>query len=81
MERHKSQQLSQIYRADDAEFQSASAPPRESAGLGLHARYGMGALMISIEVPWFTPLGEMISADRAAIQRTRSHQCQPSTAR
>ena len=51
MERHKSQQLSQIYRADDAEFQSASAPPRESAGLGLHARYGMGALMISIEVP------------------------------
>ena len=52
MERHKSQQLSQIYRADDAEFQSASAPPRESAGLGLHARYGMGALMISIEVPW-----------------------------
>ena len=54
MERHKSQQLSQIYRADDTEFQSASAPPRESAGLGLHARYGMGALMISIEVPWVT---------------------------
>ena len=51
MERHKSQQLSQIYRADDAEFQSASAPPRESAGLGLRARYGMGALTISIEVP------------------------------
>ncbi len=28
-----------------------SLPPRESAGLGLHAKYGMGELMISIEVP------------------------------
>ena len=29
----------------------------------------------------FTPLGEMISASRAAIHRKRSRQCQPSTVR